>query len=267
MIHPDDFDASLEKFAAALASATDFEDEWRLRLADGSYRWVLSRAIPSSSDPAEARWFGTITDIDDKFRQSQDRELLAGELAHRIKNIFSVIIGLIAMHARGDETTKTFGDTISDTIRALSRAQEFALNIGEQTDENLRGLLTVLMAPYGVSGSDAVNITGDDVEVGRRATTPLALVFHELATNSAKYGALSVAAGRLAISIEQQGDSVVIHWQETGGPPTTPPADNGFGSRLIQMSISNQLGGTIEQDWREEGLQAVITVPSAQLAE
>ncbi|MEP2735510.1 MAG: PAS domain-containing protein [Erythrobacter sp.] len=99
-IHPEDYETSREKFEKSIKLAKDFEDEWRLKQADGTYRWVLSRAVPSTNDAKTARWFGTITDIDDAHRQSESRELLARELSHRIKNIFSVISGLISLRAR-----------------------------------------------------------------------------------------------------------------------------------------------------------------------
>ncbi len=265
VIHPDDFEASLEKFEGAMSSATLFEDEWRLRRADGSYIYVLSRAIPSTDDPQTARWFGTLTDIDASYRISQERELLAGELAHRIKNIFSVITSLITLHARGDETLKIFADTLTENIRALSRAQDFALKIDTHTEGDLKGLLDVLMAPYGIPGSEAVRISGDNVATGMRAATPLALVFHELATNSAKYGALSVEAGTIDIMVSKDGGDIRVDWVEKGGPPVEPPAETGFGTRLVTMAIKNQLGGSITQDWREEGLRIGITIPAERL--
>ncbi|BDW81231.1 histidine kinase [Erythrobacter sp. Dej080120_24] len=265
IIHPDDFEATAIKFQHALDTATFFEDEWRLRLADGSFRWVISRAVPSTADPATARWFGTLTDIHDRYSISQERELLAGELAHRIKNIFSVITGLISLNARGDKALSEFAASITDNIRALSRAQDFALNIDPEPEDNLKELLGVLMSPYGVGDSSAVIITGDNVITGARATTPLALVFHELATNSAKYGALSVAEGAVSITIEQADADVRIEWRETGGPPTQPPQDKGFGSRLVTMAIEHQLGGKIAQDWQPDGLIAHISIPAARL--
>jgi len=265
IIHPDDFDATAIKFQYALENATFFEDEWRLRLSDGSYRWVISRAVPSTDDPATARWFGTLTDIHERYRISQERELLAGELAHRIKNIFSVVTGLITLHARGDSVLSGFAQKITDNIRALSRAQDFALNIDQQPEKNLQQLLGVLMAPYGVAGANAVRISGANVTTGVRATTPLALVFHELATNSAKYGALSVADGTVNVAIIEQGNDVRIEWRETGGPATEPPRNTGFGSRLVSMAIEHQLGGKFSQDWLEAGLVMRITIPANRL--
>jgi two-component sensor histidine kinase len=90
-------------------------------------------------------------------------------------------------------------------------------------------------------------------------------VFHELATNSAKYGALSVAQGKVAITIRRADDCANITWVETGGPPAVPPDSKGFGSRLMTMVVTNQLQGRMEQDWLPDGLQAEIAIPLAEL--
>ncbi len=266
-IHPDDFDASAVKFKHAIETATEFEDEWRLRLADGSYRYVVSRAVPSCDDPAKARWFGTLTDIDDRYRISQERELLAGELAHRIKNIFSVISGLVSLRSRGSPENQAFGEALNDNIRALSRAQAYALPGGGEGGEQLIDLLGVLMKPYGADGSNKVSIAGESAAFGKRAATPLALIFHELATNSAKYGALSAPDGTVAIAVSSEGDEVIIDWRESGGPDVAEPQSTGFGSRLISMAIDHQLGGKIMRDWRESGLSVTISIPRERLSQ
>ncbi|NQX94955.1 MAG: PAS domain-containing protein [Erythrobacter sp.] len=266
VIHPDEFERTRAKFIDAVQRAVPFEDEWQMLQADGSYRWVLSRAVPSTDDPETARWFGTLTDIDDATRISKERELLAGELAHRIKNIFSVIIGLISLHARGNATHQAFATMLTDTIQALSRAQEFALQIDRIEAKDLKGLLEVLMAPYGAPGSSAVTITGDAIDFGARAATPLALMLHEMATNSAKYGGLSVAEGTVSITLTRGESDAVITWQEAGGPDIEPPKNKGFGSRLMTMAITHQLGGAMEQVWEPTGLCAVITLPLDRLA-
>lgn len=267
VIHPDDFDASLEKFSHAMANATLFEDEWRLRLADGSYRWVISRAVPSSDDPATARWFGTLTDIDERYRISQERELLAGELAHRIKNIFAVINGLISLNARGNDQVRDYAEELKGTVRALSRAQEMALRVDTAQGGDLRTLLHDLTAPYESRGGKAVLVSGDNVTFGPRAATPLALLFHEMATNSAKYGALSAGSGSVRIEITQNDETVTVGWCEEGGPPAVAPEETGFGSRLIELTLANQLGGTMVQEWSERGLSAHFTLSRPKLAQ
>ncbi|MEE4153554.1 MAG: PAS domain-containing protein [Erythrobacter sp.] len=265
VIHPEDFDASAVRFREALLAPQPFEDEWRLRQADGGYRWVLSRAVPSSDDPLTARWFGTLTDIDEGRRVREEREMLAGELAHRIKNIFTVVIGLISLNARGDAAREAFAAILADNIRALSRAQEYALEMNRIAADDLAGLIEMLMEPYRVQGTKSVRIAGDAVEFGPRAATPLALVFHELATNSAKYGALSVSQGTVTIAIERRGDEAVITWQERGGPEAKAPETEGFGSRLVTFAIARQLAGRMTHNWEREGLRTVIELPLEQL--
>lgn len=266
VIHPEDYEGSLEKFLGAVAQAQMFEDEIRIRVADGSYRWMLSRAVPSTRDPATARWFGTLTDIDDRYRLSQEREMLAGELAHRIKNIFAVMAGLVTLHARGRDEAKGFAHELTQSILALSRAQDFALRSDADHPEDLTELLAVLMAPYDAPGTSRVTVRGDKVGFGPKAATPLALVFHELATNSAKYGALGASSGEVAITVERDAEAVRIGWSESGGPPTAAPDEAGFGSRLMTLAIERQLGGRIVQEWHEAGLVAQITLPLEQLA-
>lgn len=266
-IHPDDYDASLERFLAALQRAEMFEDTVRIRTKDGNYVWMLSRAVPSTDNPETARWFGTLTDIDDRYRLAQERELLTGELAHRIKNVFAVINGLVALHARDKTDVQEYATELSQSVMALSRAQDFALRADGGAIEDLKSLLATLTQPYGANNSDTIAITGDTVSVGRKAVTPLALVFHELATNSAKYGALSAADGKVEITVERAGEHVIISWSESGGPKPVAPSEEGFGSRLMTMSIHNQLGGSMDQDWNGAGLRVTITLPSERLAQ
>lgn len=267
IIHPEDYEASLIKFEQALKTAAEFEDEWRLRQADGSYRWVLSRAVPSNDDPATTRWFGTLTDIHDRYILSQERELLAGELAHRIKNIFSVISGLITLRSRKDAANEKFAEALNDNIRALARAQEYALPTSSDRGENLLELLGVIMAPYGADSSEVVTVTGEAIAFGKHTAMPLALIYHELATNSAKYGALSVPDGRIEIDVSSADKTCKITWRERGGPPVAPPLNPGFGSRLISMAISHQLGGEMRQEWHADGLEVVITILDERLSE
>jgi two-component sensor histidine kinase len=267
-IHPGDYEAARATLETAMRSATGHEAQWRLKQADGTYRWVLSRSVPSTNDPATARWFGTITDIDDAHRRSEGRALLARELSHRIKNIFSVISGLISLRSRGKPELEGFAQELTGTLLALGRAQDFVRPLGETTGEELVELLKVLMAPYHggrYGGKTQVNISGDEVPFGTRAATPIALIFHELATNAAKYGALSEPGGTVDITITLNEQNAVITWVEEGGPPAPAPEEKGFGTRLIIMSIRNQLGGAIDQQWLHSGMRSTITIPRSSL--
>lgn len=265
VIHPDDWEVSLEKFRQAVEICEDHEDRWRLRQADGTWRWVLSRAVPSNDDPGRSHWFGTLTDIDDTYREAERQEMLANELAHRIKNIFTVIAGLVKLRSRGKPEVQAYADELENTIRALGRAQDFVMPLRAKKGDSLRALLDILTAPYGSNDDRQVYVSGDTVKIGFHSATPMALVFHELATNSAKYGALSAAKGRVDVKLEASGKSIRIEWVESGGPPVSQPDNAGFGSRLLQLSIQSQLNGTIEQDWAEDGLRVRMVIPATAL--
>ncbi len=263
-LHPDDQDDALERWARAVRDETSFESEYRMKHVSGDWRWVLSRAQPLRNRGGDiVRWFGTVTDIDASRRTSDQRDLLARELSHRIKNIFAVVAGLVALRARKLPEARPFADELTEAIRALGRAHDYVRPFDGRKSDMLIGLIEELMAPYRSEGDQRIAIAGEDCEIGARAATPMALVFHELATNSAKYGALSNDTGTIRIEIEHDREegTVTMRWCERGGPPPAPDADEGFGSRLVKMSVENQLQGTIERRWAKDGVDVDLCVP------
>ncbi|MEN7537976.1 sensor histidine kinase [Aurantiacibacter flavus] len=268
-IHPDDADEALAKWDRAVAGDEPFEAEFRLRRADGSWGWALGQAAPVTSKQSQNHcWFGTITDIHEVHQALEARDLLAGELSHRIKNIFAVVIGLARLKAANAPEHKAFAEDLADTLYSLNRAHDFVRPSSRSGQEHLQGLLAALFAPYRDRlGQPRVAISGTDSKIGARAATPLALVFHELATNSAKYGALSSAEGTVELTITDSDDNLLLEWRERGGPPLSgTPSDSGFGSRLIEMSVSGQLQGSWERRFEAEGLVAELTVSKAAIA-
>ena len=207
VVHADDSDRVFADWGECHSAGKAFESEYRLKQADGSFRWTLSRALAiRDHDGAVRRWYGTLTDVDSSHKISESRDLLARELSHRIKNIFAVVAGLVSIRARRHEAARQFADELIDAIRALGRAHDFVRPVEGAKGDRLRGLLTELMAPYS-DGRERIEIGGKDCSIGARAATPLALIFHELATNSAKYGALSVEGGTVFIEIDfPEGD-------------------------------------------------------------
>lgn len=203
-------------------------------------------------------------------RSSQERALVAHELSHRIKNIFAVIAGLIGLSARATPALKPLADDLRHRIAALGRAHDFVRPHSARSrphggNSTLRGLLGELFAPYQVSDAPRVVISGDDEAVDDRAATPVALLFHELATNAAKYGALS-GDGKIDVTVVTSDELCTIDWCERGGPViSSPPEPSGFGSRLIELSVGSQLKGEIRRDWRHDGLNATVEIPLASL--
>lgn len=261
-IHPDDGERAFAAWYESFEKGRPFESEYRLRQADGSWRWTLSRGLPMADGAGKViRWYGTLTDVDHSRRVSDNRDLLARELSHRIKNIFAVVSGLVSMRARRHEGARDFAEELNGAIRALGRAHDFVRPLEGAKGGSLKGLLSELMAPY-ADGDGRIRMIGEDCTIGLRAATPLALVFHELATNSAKYGALSVEGGRVEIALDcQDGEDTRIAWREQGGPTVSEPGAAGFGSRLVQMSVEGQLGGKIERRFAPGGLEIDLAIP------
>jgi PAS domain S-box-containing protein len=264
--HPDDWKKASARWQHSLKTGEIYEIQHRLCRHDGEYRWMISRALPvRDADGRIIRWFGTAVDIHDIYEASEARELLANELSHRIKNIFAVVAGLVALSARKHPEAKAFADGLTSTITALGRAHDFVRPVDGATRGHLRRLLEELFAPYGSGEGARVKLSGDDIGISTRTATPLALVFHELATNSAKYGALANAEGTIALRIADKGEKVKLHWREKGGKPPKKAAKEGFGSRLVDMSVK-QLGGSWKRKFDESGLVVEITLPKETMA-
>jgi two-component sensor histidine kinase len=153
---------------------------------------------------------------------------------------------------------------------ALGRAQDLIRPLpGRKSEATLLGdLISVLLAPYDEKeASVRIRVSVPKMNVGERSGTTLALVIHELATNSAKHGSLSVASGTLDVSCNAHDDDVVIMWTERGGPPIYAPTMlEGFGSKLIHRSMAAQLGGSIAFDWSEEGVVATLRMSKDRIA-
>ena len=269
-LHPDDFARSRPAFEETLGRGEAFEDEFRLKMASGEWRWVLSRVVPITTPEGERRWVGTLIDIDREHRQREANDLLTNELSHRIKNIFAVISGLIAIRSRGREEVADYAAELGAAVRALGTAHDYVRPLEGRSSDCLQGLLRDLLAPYHDNDANRVEIGGDDVVIGARAATPLALVFHELATNSAKYGALSGGAGRVKITVTapcQDGDRICVDWHETGVPTRREqtPEHEGFGSRLLRMAVENQLQGKFDRNFTEDGILVEIAFPATSI--
>lgn len=207
--------------------------------------------------------FGIFIDVTGRKQAEEGHELLAGEMSHRVKNLLAIAAGLTAMTSRSAATTADMARDLTHRLTALGRAHDLVRPLpGQEGKAALLGdLFAVLLAPYDDMGafSGRIRVSVPRMGVGEAAATTLALVTHELATNSLKYGALSVASGTLDISCTADSSEVVVVWTERGGPPVVAPTGSGgFGSKLVNRSMSAQLGGSIDCDWSEEGV--VITL-------
>ncbi len=267
ILHPDDRQRASETWQHSLDTGEAYEIEYRLRHRAGGYRWVLVRALPVRDENGVViRWFGTCTDIHEQKTHLEERELIAHELSHRIKNIFSVISGLIGFSARGRPEMADIAEELRERVMALGRAHDYvrphsSRSASRRGQSSLTGMLEELFAPYRLNDASRVSVTGTDLEIDDRSATPLALFFHELATNAAKYGALSVPEGHVVVDVAPNDDMCTVQWREQGGPMVKSEGAGGFGSHLMELSIERQLGGTITRKWLPDGLEVTIAIP------
>jgi PAS domain S-box-containing protein len=274
MVHADDRERAWTVWRHALETGEPYEIEYRLKHHSGAYRWTLGRAVAIRDEQGDiTRWFGTLTDIDELKKLEQGRELVSQELSHRIKNIFAVVTALIALSARQHPEARAFSASLRTRIAALACAHEFVRPHTETSrptvgDTTLHAFLADLFKAYADEvGAPRVEIKGDDAVFDDQAATSVALLFHELATNAAKYGALSERGGAVILATERQEDRFVLTWTETGGPAVDgPPERTGFGSSLATLSVEGQLDGRLERDWRPEGLKVVVDLPATALS-
>lgn len=250
------------------------DEEYELEFTDGRPT-VTILASASALRDAQGAVRGAISvglDITARKRTEEARELLAGELSHRIKNIFAVVGGLISLSERSHPGSGDFAEALRQRLNALAQAHDYVRQdwqegpVSTAGSHTIQGLIELLLAPYAGSRPGRMTMTGEDVWIGPKSATALALCLHEQATNAAKYGALSVETGRLEIHVTQARGRVTIIWREVGGPPVLcAPQRRGFGTMLATRSIAGQLGGTLEHDWRPDGLVMRLEVDGAAL--
>jgi two-component sensor histidine kinase/CheY-like chemotaxis protein len=206
-----------------------------------------------------------LTDSAEKERkEAQERqELLIAELNHRVRNILNLIRGLVAQSRTSAETVEAFVDVVGSRIQALARAHD-QVTRGNWAPGSLRDLVQLEAGAYLGAKADRVVLDGEDVLLEPQAFTTLALVVHELMTNSVKYGALCDSAGRVNVCWERDAlDHLVLHWHESDGPPVKAPSRRGFGTTLIERSIPYELKGEAEVRYELSGLRARFAIPPA----
>ncbi len=204
----------------------------------------------------------------------KQQEILTAEMNHRINNLFSIVNGMIGVSKRSATSAADMANIISGRLQALATAHRLArpsLGIGVseplQSAASLKGLIAAILKPYEATDAVRFVLEGPEIRLGARATTALALVIHEFATNAAKYGAFFGDGGCVSVSWSQHGDDLALQWQETGGPEiAAEPTRQGFGSTLARDTIVRQLEGTFTLHWRKEGLAADFVLPLAMLA-
>ncbi len=199
----------------------------------------------------------------------ETRQLLIRELNHRVKNAFAIVAGLAVTSATSASSPKELAEKLNARILSLARAHELiygarSKSIEEEDGASLHRLVSIVLAPFGKEEQTA--IAGPHLVVSPSALTSVTLILHELATNAAKYGALSTPGGKVEVDWSTEESDLTLFWTETGGPQIADaPSHAGFGSQLIDLTATGNLGATTRWTWIATGLRFRLVAPVQRL--
>lgn len=261
-IHPADRDRVRAAFLATRAVVGPYEIDFRTLIA-AEVRWISARGRGSDEDIVRRAMTGVFLDVTGRKQAEESSELLAGEMSHRVKNLLTIASSLAKITSRSATGVEDMATQLTHRLTALGRAHDLVRPLpGNHGDAALLGdIFTVLLAPYDDKGAFAgrIRISLPRMGVGENAAAALAMVVHELATNSLKYGSLSSDEGVLDVSGCVVGHNLQLIWTEQGGPEVEPPSGQlGYGSRLVRRTVEDILGGSIIYEWVKSG--ALVTL-------
>jgi PAS domain S-box-containing protein len=259
LINPGDFELLERAFRKLSKNANTFQTEFRVLRPNGEIRWCTGTAIANFDEQGRLTWLSGVTaDITERKRAEERQILLAEEVDHRARNVVAVVQSI--MRLTRAETIDDYIGALDGRISALSNAHR--LLAGSRWEgADLNRLVDEEFAPYRVGGKERVSVKGPVVVLPPATAQTIALALHELATNAAKYGALSAGAGRVDLSWRLDDGRLELSWTESGGPQIRPPDRRGYGSRAIVAGIERQLGGIVNFDWQPGGLRCTLAVP------
>jgi PAS domain S-box-containing protein len=259
LINPDDFELLERAFRKLSKDANTFQTEFRVRRPNGDVRWCTGTAIANFDERDRLTWLSGVTaDITERKRAEERQILLAEEVDHRARNVVAVVQSIMRL-TRAESIDEYIG-ALDGRISALSNAHR--LLAGSRWEgADLNRLVDEEFAPYRAGGKDRVSARGPVVMLPPATAQTIALALHELATNAAKYGALSAGHGRVDLTWRIENGRLELSWMESDGPQITPPNRRGYGSRAIVAGIERQLGGMVKFDWQTNGLRCTLSVP------
>jgi two-component sensor histidine kinase len=199
-------------------------------------------------------------------KEEEQRVLLMRELNHRVKNLFALTNAIVTMSARTAGSPKEMAEAVRGRLTALARAHDLVrpalVDAPDKEAVCFRVILQDILQPYRQAEMPGrIRLEGEEIAIRAQAITNLALVLHELATNAAKYGALSVVEGHVTVRWRIVDADLELCWEEEGGPAVERPARSGFGAILTQKSVEGQFGGTMQYDWNPDGLKVTLRLP------
>ncbi|MGO4525331.1 sensor histidine kinase [Microvirga sp. 2MCAF35] len=236
------------------------ETELRVVWPDGSLHWLLLRAeLQDVENGIPARTLGVALEITEMKRAEEHQQLLINELNHRVKNTLATVQSIASQSLRNAATTSEARDAVEGRLFALSRAHD-VLTRENWDGAYLREVVREAIGPFQADGHSRFDIRGPEMRLPPRIALAIAMAIQELGTNAVKYGALSNETGRIGISWSLAGPAgkLELIWTETGGPPVVEPSRRGFGTRLIERSLAQELHGDVTIAFAPTGVVCTI---------
>jgi PAS domain S-box-containing protein len=268
MVLPEDRTELAERINEARKTGNTFRCEYRIRTAAGA-RWLATVGRCSIPEPGQPHLLAGITmEVGERKAREAQLDLLTRELAHRIRNIFTVLGAMVRLTAREHPAAVDALNEFEGRMAAMAAAYAHITPAADKpvAAGSLERLVKQIFAPYLMSKAPGIIVATPEIELNDATASSLALILHELATNSAKYGALA-CGGRVEFTVEDLPDGQLrLTWAEKGVTSLVAPGDRqGFGTRLIENSVQ-ALCGTVAREWRNDGLFWQLTIPAAQAA-
>jgi two-component sensor histidine kinase/DNA-binding response OmpR family regulator len=259
LVVPEDW----ERLGAAVTGIAEdgqtFQGEFRVRRPNGEVRWCIGAAAASvDANRRVVRLGGVTVDITERKNAEERQALLVREVDHRARNALAVVQSIVRLTRA--PTKDAYIAAVEGRITALSRAHVL-LSESRWQGANLTRLLEEELAPYRRGEVERISTSGPPVFLDPATAQILAMTLHELATNAAKYGALSSTFGRVKLTWDKRPNGLELRWIESGGPPVQPTRAEGYGTRVISASIERHLDGRARFEWRAEGLHFTMSIP------
>lgn len=264
-LHPDDRHL-VDRFHQQAQVLDSFDAEYRIIHPDGNVIWVAGRGrvVARNANGKAMRLISVVADITQRKAAEQHATFLMGEIAHRSKNLIAVIQAIAGRTIRSATSMKDFETRFRHRLNGLAASNDILVTQNWQRAP-LVDLVRRQLAPFIDIDTARVQMAGPGVTVDAHAAQAIGLALHELATNAAKYGALSTPTGRVAVTWAYTGpdkSEIVIDWVETGGPPVVAPATKGFGHTVIEQMAAQAVGGTVALEYAASGVRWSLKWPA-----
>jgi two-component sensor histidine kinase/DNA-binding response OmpR family regulator len=258
LFHAEDWDRLLQSLRRATVEDRTFQSELRIVRQSGEVRWCLvAAAVSFDADGRPGRVSGVTIDITDRKEAEHRQSLLAREVDHRARNALAIVQSIVRLGRA--PTIEEYVAGLEGRIRALALSHDL-LSQSRWQGADIARLVSEEFEPYQSGGVCRARGAGPSIILPADKAQSIALLIHELATNAAKYGALSAQSGEVDLRWDLRDGRLTLVWAETGGPRIAKPKTKGFGTRIIEASLNLRQGDRAHFDWRPEGLHCTIVI-------